>query len=210
MKNEKRLIKFALLIFLFSGLLAHGGTDENRDREEREVREELNSSRVQNPENPSHLENGSTDLSEFPSLHPLIVHFPIVLLLLAPCVYFAGLRKKKTEFLALGTLLALAGLGTGATATFLLHPHVNELSPEAHEVFVNHEYFAYLTLTFSLAGVLFSGILSRFQHPSRKNTVALVFLLLAALSVSISGHFGASLTHLHGVGPRGEFLKSHH
>ncbi len=153
------------------------------------------------------LEAVAPPLAAFPTLHPLVVHFPIVLLLLAAILYPVGLIFRNDTLIRTGIAVGAVGLIGGVVAAYFVHPHTTGLTPEARAVLANHDFFAYATiytaaaaLALQLAGL---GLRRRWLE-----FVAAATMLAAAVLVSAAGHFGAELTHLHGVGPRGEFLET--
>ena len=65
-------------------------------------------------------------LDDFPSLHPLVVHFPIVLLLIAPGLWLLGLwSKTRSHFYIAFTLGALGLLGAYMAGSWF-HPHAHD------------------------------------------------------------------------------------
>jgi uncharacterized membrane protein len=152
----------------------------------------------------------SNPLSEFPTLHPLVVHFPIVLLLLAPMFELGGLLMRKRDLRTVATLLAVGGLAGAFVAANVVHPHTTGLSSEAQQALAAHERYAVLAQWMALLAVLakLAGRLRRFRIPAL-DIVGVLLLALAAGAVSAAGHYGGELTHLHGVGPRGAYLEPH-
>ncbi len=149
-------------------------------------------------------------LEDFPTLHPLVVHFPIVLLLLAALSQFAGFFVMK-EPLSWATLLfVLFGFIGAVVATRFVHPHTVELSAIPAWLLEQHEKYADLTLYSSLAALVLK-VLSQFFLKRVLWAEALVFVVLAfsAWSISNASHFGAQLTHIEGIGPQGHYLEMH-
>lgn len=145
----------------------------------------------------------------FSTLHPLMVHFPIVLLIIAAILQIVGLFYAKNNWDYI-TLFLLAGgvLGAYISGSYL-HPHTEELTSSASEILAQHEFFASLTLYSSFAALILKiGGMVIFKSKKRvfEIVVALV-LLFSAVSVSIAGHWGAYLTHVEGVGPQGKFIE---
>jgi len=145
----------------------------------------------------------------FPTLHPLVVHFPIVLLILAFIFQMIGLFNRKNEwnYVTLG-LLAAGVLGAYLAGTSF-HPHTEELASDVDAILDRHELFATYTLWTGLAGLVLKAA-TVFLIKKRKlvfEIVTAVILLLSAISVSEAGHLGAHLTHIDGVGPQGNYLE---
>jgi uncharacterized membrane protein len=179
------LLFAAMLFLLVSDLLAHGGHkhDEN----------------VTLP----------VGINDFPSYHPLVVHFPIVLLLIAAVIQIIALflENKILHFLVAG-LTVFGFIGAYAASSFL-HPHTVPLSPAATELLESHEQFASYTMW--LSGV--ASALKLFALVKKKKIIEIataLILLIAAISVSIAGHHGSGLVHKFGIGPKGNYLEQNH
>jgi uncharacterized membrane protein len=97
-------------------------------------------------------------------LHPLIVHFPVALLLLAPVFVIIGLaaRRRGMPYLlsalllmAIGTVAAYVAVESGEAAARLA-----ERSPQVNPVLEHHEELAERTrLIFTLLTAVFAGLL---------------------------------------------------
>ncbi len=145
----------------------------------------------------------------FVTFHPLVVHFPIVLLIIAALMQFVGLfyTKNNWDYIIL-FLLAGGALGAYLAGSFF-HPHTEGLSHQAHEILKRHELFATLTLISSVTALFFK-IVSIFLLKSRKkmfDIITAIILIVSAMSVSEAGHWGAHLTHIEGVGPQGKYIE---
>ncbi|GIV33739.1 MAG: hypothetical protein KatS3mg031_1274 [Chitinophagales bacterium] len=150
------------------------------------------------------------DFSDFPTLHPLVVHFPIVLLLLAAITQLAGLFVFKKELSWVTMFLALIGCAGAYLAGSSFHPHTEGLTKKAEAVLEQHERFAEFTVWLSLAALILKAISHFFLKRKWWGEVLVAFLLIgSAYTVSTAGHFGAQLVHLEGVGPKGKFLELH-
>ncbi len=146
--------------------------------------------------------------SDFPSLHPLIVHFPIVLLILAFLLQIAALFWWKKELGLTSGILLLFGFITAYLASGSLHPHTEGLNETASGILALHDQYAEYTVW--LSGIAFLlKVLSHFLLRQKIWMEILVAVLLAATAYSVSqaGHYGAALVHLQGVGPQGEHLE---
>ena len=148
-------------------------------------------------------------LDEFPTLHPMVVHLPVVLLpfafLLLVIEFFS--RSKSPQ---LPSIIATFGGTAGALmASYWLHPHVESISRDALEVLEAHDLFAYITTGFA-SGASMCLLLRyfRWNSPDRRwwTGSALILLFFSSLSVAATGHLGATLSHVHQV----EISKSNH
>lgn len=147
------------------------------------------------------------DLDSFPNLHPMVVHFPIVLLLLA------GILQLIQLFVMNRTLdwVILLTIGTGFIGAYvagtLVHPHTEGLTEMAKNVLEQHDKYAEWTVWSSaLAAVL--KVVSLFGLKLKRGFEIAIFVIMAfsAYSVSQAGHYGAQLVYLEGVGPQGKYL----
>lgn len=146
----------------------------------------------------------------FPSLHVLVVHFPIALLFLAPlfdigCMIFRArvwLDRAAATLYVVGTIGAGAAYLTGERAAAA----VGDLGTAAESALADHENFAVLTL-FALAFVTLArvGVVWLARHDRR---VTLGVFRLAAFPIAIASLVmlaltadrGGRLVYYHGVG----------
>lgn len=144
----------------------------------------------------------------FPTLHPLIIHFPIVLLALAPLLQLIGIFRKSLELHFAIIALLLLALVTALLAITMFHPETTGLPAATRELLERHGLFAGITIGVTVSALLLKlfSLLKRFLNPVIE-LIALVLITGACLSVAITGHFGATLTHIDGVGPQGRYLQ---
>ena len=212
------LAAFALLIFTHTSF-AH----DPKEHKKEENKETAANSVTQQPmagmdtvllEEHEHAEEDNNivnaSLHDFPNMHPLVVHFPIVLLLLAFLAQLLALFIWKNE-LSLVTMALLAGGFVGAyLASTSFHAHTGDLSNTAQQVLDLHDRYANFTVWSSGIALLLK-IAGHFLLKRKfwMEIVVVVFLAGAAYSVIRAGHYGATLVHLHGVGPQGKYLEMH-
>jgi uncharacterized membrane protein len=147
-------------------------------------------------------------------LHPLIIHFPIALLLVAPLFIIAGIvanQQKGRPFLiaaltlmVLGTAGAFFAIATGEAAAEIV-----ERTPAAKLVLERHEELAEMTrIIFSVLTVLFAailflpGLLKREASGVTARILSLAFLVLYSTGAVIlvnTAHNGGRLVHELGV-----------
>lgn len=126
-------------------------------------------------------------------LHPLVVHFPIGLLVIALVLECFTLNKKNQELRSAINLLLLFGtLGAIAAVIFgLLLRTQDEYSGSA---IVIHQWSGIATALFAAATVMLHRlVIARGKEQLVKTYRAI--LVFTVLSVTIAGHYGASLTH---------------
>ena len=129
--------------------------------------------------------------------HPMLVHFPIALVVLGFMAEVVLLFFKKepglfaTGFYLLiaGTLSALAALLAGVFFT-------PEMSGAASEIQEIHELFAWITLgTLLAASVLRVFLYFKKTENTGLKRIALVLYCLGAIAVSITGFYGGTLVY---------------
>ncbi|MBZ0165366.1 MAG: hypothetical protein K8I00_01075 [Candidatus Omnitrophica bacterium] len=155
----------------------------------------------------------SAGLTDWGSLHPLVIHFPIVLLLIAPMFIIAGSlvhKSQKTLFLC-----ALALMLSG-TATMFLATSTGDAAAEilpANPVFVpTLEAHVRLAEQARLSFGILSGIFLLYMilstklnipgNPKQQRMLLGLYLLIyavALLSLCNAAHYGGKLVHEHGI-----------
>lgn len=130
-------------------------------------------------------------------IHPMLVHFPIALVVFGFVADFASLILKKEACLSKagfylllgGTLSALFALLTGVFFT-------SEMSGSAGEVQETHEMFAWITLgILALTSLMRIFILVRNRGNTNLKWLAFFLYALAAISVSLTGFYGGTLVY---------------
>jgi uncharacterized membrane protein len=146
-------------------------------------------------------------------LHPLVVHFPIALLLTAPLFIVIGALRKRGGSPFLIAALILMTLGTAGTflaaATGEAAGRIAERTPEISAVLERHEELAEITrITFSALTAVFAAIvlvpriLPRAAGRVVSMALPLVFLVLYAAGTVVlanTAHNGGRLVHEFGV-----------
>ena len=147
------------------------------------------------------------------TLHPIIIHFPIALLLIAPILVLLGIILPKQGrglliaafvVMVLGTIATYFAVATGEAAAELA-----ERTPGVGAVLERHEDMAETTraiftaLTVVFAGILFVPSLLK-RNLGRKsaaviNLAFLVFYAAGAIVLANVGHEGGRLVHEYGV-----------
>ena len=172
----------------------------------------------------------TADLDDFPSLHPLIVHFAIVLIIVAAAMQLVNIFLLKKYLSWIVGVVLLIGCTTAWLASTKYHPHTHGISDHAKLVLELHDKWADWTNRSALIAlilqVLYLFFISRriievemvtsdsgsaIRRYQRISTIVISIILLgSAYSVSRAGHYGAQLVHIEGIGPQGKFLEMDH
>ncbi len=129
--------------------------------------------------------------------HPMLVHFPIALIVFGFVAEVASLFFKKEACLSkAGFYLLLAGSLSAIIALLTGTFFTSEMSGTAGDVKETHELFAWITVISSVIAALFRVFLFvKKTEQSDLKWVAFALYCLAAISVSITGFFGGSLVY---------------
>ncbi len=149
-------------------------------------------------------------VEDFPNYHPLIVHFPVVLLIFAAVFQMLSFVMYRKEFSVATLILLLIGTISVWLASNTFHAHPMNLPEHVSGIFETHELMAKYTWWLALAALAAKGVSHFFVSRKWWSEAAVLILLVgASITVSIAGHHGAQLVHMGGVGPQGKFLESH-
>jgi uncharacterized membrane protein len=138
----------------------------------------------------------------FPTLHPLIVHLPIVLLPLTPLLLLIAWARRSITLEWISTALLAAGTAGAILASRFFHPHTDAMTLLAQEALSLHELWADWTQGLAAAALivlLFQNITAFKKLRGFLKVAALALSLAAAATVILAGHYGALLTHVHKV-----------
>jgi uncharacterized membrane protein len=150
--------------------------------------------------------------------HPIVVHFPIALLMVTPIFVLLGLilRPERGRAFLLSALILMA---LGTAGAYVAHEagdaaeeaaeHAGLIRPEAKATLDRHEdlageavaIFTVLTLLFA-ALVLVPQFVARFKTPLFLRVLPAVFLLLYFAGLSVLGntaYLGGRLVHEYGI-----------
>ncbi|MGF7232858.1 DUF2231 domain-containing protein [Arachidicoccus sp.] len=146
-------------------------------------------------------------LADFPKLHPLVVHFPIVFLILAFFTQIVSLFVYKKELSWVTLFLVVLGFIGAYLASNLFHggdPNPSLLDPITRITFQRHEQYATYTVWLS-AVAAFIKIVSHFFFKRKLITEILATFLLAgaAYTITVTGDLGARLVHIDALGVQG-------
>ncbi len=151
-----------------------------------------------------------------PTVHPMVVHFPIALLYLTLMIEILGylLRPRHDRFFARAsfwtlTLSLLAIVAAGAAG--MVSEHFVKWSPKTSAMLSHHQRDAFFTGLFALIAWIVR-LSSRFKDRDRSswsvartgrgrmNPLSSLFVLGAVVMISLTGILGGSMVYDHGVG----------
>ena len=156
-----------------------------------------------------HPEKVTADFEDFPNLHPLFVHFPVVLFPMAFIIQLLGLFRAKREMSWVVLILLSVGYGAAIIAVTYVHPHVDQLPDHAKKVFEKHDTYATWTLWLGGTALVFKAVSQFLMKLKGWAEIAVAVVLLgSAYTVSVAGHHGSQLVFIEGIGPKGEFLET--
>lgn len=207
---------FLFVFFVFTAITwsyAHGGKKHKKDSVKQDTTVVKTDSTTHNHSDEGHSFEKplSADLDDFPSVHPLIVHFAIVLIVIAAVLQVVNLIFLKKDFAWVVTGLIVIGFTTAVLASTKFHPHTHDLSEHAKAVLSLHDQYARWTLYVTgLAGALQIINLFLFKRKRWAFGVVAIAMLSATYCIIHAGHYGAQLVHIEGVGPQGKFLEIEH
>ena len=129
--------------------------------------------------------------------HPMLVHFPIALLMIGFLAEFAFLFFKKTTCLSFAGFYLLIFGAVAAAAAFLTGEFfTNEMIGDSAKIKGMHELFASITLWTALATAIFRIILKAAKSESSTlRWIAFVLYAVCATSVGITGFYGGTLVY---------------
>jgi len=129
-------------------------------------------------------------------LHPMLVHFPIALVVIGFLADLISVFVKKElcfskmsfYLLITGTLVAMAAVFTGVVFT-------TDMSGAAGVVMDQHELSAFVTLGLLLITIALRILLLRKPENNIFKWLSFVFYALSAIAVSATGFFGGTLVY---------------
>ncbi len=132
-------------------------------------------------------------------LHPLIVHFPIALLLLATVIEILALWKRE-HFNTTGTILLGVGFVSGILS-FISGDGAEEYAEtkwgEGVEALIHtHETFALLSMIF-FGGAFIMKLISYFVPKYQKAAwiIVVILAIIGSIMLALTGHYGGQIVY---------------
>jgi uncharacterized membrane protein len=136
-----------------------------------------------------------------PNIHPLIIHFPIALILVILACDAIGLFFKKKSLFDVGTILsvfALAGAAAALISGLLAEDSAWKIS-QAHELLEDHETAAWIFLGFMAMYTAFRIVFRR-KISESLGWLSLLLALWGSLIVARVGYLGGEMVFHYGTG----------
>jgi len=138
-----------------------------------------------------------------PNLHPVIVHFPIALIIVAAACDLIGILSSRRSFIQAANIISVfAGIGaifavlTGWLAEeSVWHPEA------AHEILETHELLGFVFLGVILVMVIFR-LAVRERIYDRFRWIGFFMALIGSAIVGYGGYLGGEMVFAHGAGVR--------
>lgn len=140
---------------------------------------------------------------DFSHIHPMLVHFPIALLIVGFIAEIVGLASRKKFFTDAAFLLLVTG-ALGAVAAVLSGSFAADGLEEAgtlKQAVETHEGAAQLAMWLAIIAAAFrSTIVVIRKYNGSLRYVSAVLLLVAVLAVARAGYYGGELVFKHAAG----------
>ncbi|MEO7989287.1 MAG: hypothetical protein ABI663_07080 [Chryseolinea sp.] len=211
--KTRLMLLFAFMLFAFMQVKAHEGHKKKTQDSTATQAEHVQGDTVHHHDDAMAIDKSkvTADLDDFPSLHPLIVHFAISLIIIAAAIQLLNLILVKKEITWIITAILLIGVGAAWFAGKNFHPHTHGISDHAKMVLEQHDKWADWTINTGLVALALQ-IANLFVFKGKRWAMSIVaaILVVSAYSVSRAGHYGAQLVHIEGIGPQGKYLEMEH
>ena len=136
-------------------------------------------------------------------IHPMIVHFPIALLIVGFVSELTGIISKKKLFTDTAFILLLTG-GVGVVAAFFSGKYAGEGLIEAgtlKQALETHEDAAELAVWLTATAVIFRIVLAVIKkYSGMLRWVAVLLFFAAVLAIARTGFYGGELVFKHAAG----------
>ena len=135
------------------------------------------------------------------NIHPLIVHFPIALIIVIFILDFLGVLFKRKSFLSTANILTIFA-ATGAVMAVISGMVAEESvwhAGEAHELLELHEIIGFIVLGLTLILLIFRPAVKKKLFGSL-GWVAVLLSFVASMLVGYTGYLGGEMVYKYGAG----------
>ncbi len=136
------------------------------------------------------------------NIHPLIVHFPIALIIVVFILDLLGALSRQKSIVSAANILSIfAALGAvAAVVTGLIAEESVWHTDEAHELIELHETIGFTVLGAALVSLIFRPAIKKKKSKNSLLWVAVIISLAAAVLVGYEGYLGGEIVFRHGTG----------
>jgi uncharacterized membrane protein len=136
-----------------------------------------------------------------PNLHPMIVHFPIALMIVILACDTIGFFLKRKSFFDIGTILSVFALAGAAAAVIsgLVAEDTAWKIAQVHETLEDHETAAFIFLGFMAIYTAFRVVFRR-KISEKLGWLSLILALWGSAIVARVGYLGGELVFRYGTG----------
>lgn len=136
------------------------------------------------------------------NIHPLIVHFPIALIIVVFALDFLGALSRRQSLISAANILSIfaALAAVAAVITGLVAEESVWHTEDAHELIELHETIGFAVLGAALVSLIFRPAIKKKKSKSSLLWVAVIISLAAAVLVGYEGYLGGEIVFRHGAG----------
>ena len=136
------------------------------------------------------------------NIHPLIVHFPIALIIVVFILDFLGAAGRRQSLISAANILSIfaALAAVAAVVTGLIAEESVWHTDEAQELIELHETIGFAVLGAALISLLYRPALKKKKKKGSLLWVAVIISLVAAILVGYEGYLGGEIVYRHGAG----------
>lgn len=136
------------------------------------------------------------------NIHPLIVHFPIALIIVVFILDLLGAMSKRKSLVSAANILSIfAALGAvAAVITGLIAEESVWQTNEAHGLIELHETIGFAVLGAALVSLIFRPAIKKKKSKGSLLWIAVIISLAAAILVGYEGYLGGEIVYRHGAG----------
>jgi len=138
-----------------------------------------------------------------PNIHPLIVHFPIALIIVIMIMDFLGVLSRRQSFISTANILTIfAAVGAAVAVVSGLIAEESVWRPgEANDLIELHETVGLAVLGMTLISLIFRLTVKK-NKSGWPGWMAVILSLIASALVGYGGYIGGEMVYKYGTGVR--------
>ena len=136
------------------------------------------------------------------NIHPLVVHFPIALIIVVFVLDLLGAAGKRQSLISAANILSIfAALGAvAAVITGLIAEDSVWHTEAAHELIETHETIGFAVLGAAVFSLVFRPALRKKKSKNSFVWIAVFISMIATALVAFEGYLGGEIVYRHGTG----------